>query len=92
MAKGKNMIKMVNYILKGNILMEQRTEKEKNMIFIKVNQNSKVNIIIIAESKEKNILIKGWNMKVNIYLMKNGMAKDMMKTVIYMNYIMEQVK
>ena len=82
MEEEKNMIKMVKYILKGNILMEQRTEKEKNMIFIKMNQNSKVNIIIIVESKEKNILIKDWNMKVNIFLMKNGMAKDMMKMVM----------
>ena len=31
MEKGKNIINMVNYLLKENMLMEKEKEKEKNM-------------------------------------------------------------
>ena len=41
-----------------------------------------MNIYIIGEEEEKNILKINQNMKVNIYLIKNGQEMDMMKMVI----------
>ena len=61
--------------------MEKETEKEKNIIIMEI-YYLKVNIYIIIKEKEKNILIIDQNMKVNIYMIKNGMEKDMMKMVI----------
>ena len=37
MAKEKNIIIMVNYYLKENILMEKETEMEKNIAFLMEN-------------------------------------------------------
>ena len=38
------------------------------------------------ENQIQDFLMKNWNMKVNFYIIKNGMEKDMMKMVIlYMN-------
>ena len=44
------------------------------------------NIYMILFIKESRILMEYKNMKENIYLIKNGMEKDLMKKVIlYMN-------
>ena len=41
---------------------------------------------MIKKEKENYILIINYNMMVNIYIIKNGMVKDMMKILIsYMN-------
>ena len=49
---------------------------------IKVNYRLKENIYIIIEEKVNFMSMEFWNMKVNIYIIKNGMEKDMMKMVI----------
>ena len=42
----------------------------------------KVNIYMDKKEKEKNILMEDQNMKENIYFVKNGLEKDMIKKVI----------
>ena len=39
-------------------------------------------IYIIIKRKEKNIIMVNYNLKENIYIIKNGMGKDIMKMVI----------
>ena len=45
-----------------------------------------MSIYIIKKEKEKDIMMEKWNMKESIYIIENGMEKDMMKIIIkYMN-------
>ena len=49
-------------------------------VFSFLNEKQKLNIII--KERVKHILMEDQNMKVNIYIIENGMVKDMMKMVI----------